>query len=223
MASESTNDRARQIQRDGYYMDIARAVRSGANCSGTNVGAVAVVKNRVVSTGYNGTPEGFLNCRDGGCLRCSDSVLDKQNRGHEMSDETHVSGRALDRCICVHAEQNAFMTAARFGIPLDGATLYTTSSPCMGCLKELVQAGIERVVFGEWYEAKYSPALAQQYVQLYEQLMSGEPRNFEALGGGRPKIVDQAQPDAYADDSTDAVLLEPPVASESGAFEPDAP
>jgi cytidine/deoxycytidylate deaminase-like protein len=63
-----------------------------------------------------------------------------------MSDPHHRAGQALDRCICVYAEQNAFIMAARYGIHVDGATLYTTQSPCFSCLKEAIQAGVVRVV-----------------------------------------------------------------------------
>ena len=55
---------------DTYYMGIALAVREKANCTGNRVGAVAVLQNRVTSTGYNGVPEGMKNCLEGGCLRC---------------------------------------------------------------------------------------------------------------------------------------------------------
>lgn len=55
---------------DEYYMNIAFAVRRRANCSGYKVGAALVVENRVVSTGYNGVPEGMTNCLKGGCDRC---------------------------------------------------------------------------------------------------------------------------------------------------------
>ena len=70
-----------------------------------------------------------------------------------MSDRGHVSGQALDRCICVHAEQNAIITAARFGIEVQESTLYTTQSPCFGCLKESLQAGLRRVVYAHEYQA----------------------------------------------------------------------
>jgi dCMP deaminase len=133
-------DRPKQIERDRYYMGIAEAVEAAADCLGTHVGAVIVLEKRVVSTGYNGTPAGFPNCSDRGCVRCYDRWLEKQGRSAEMSDPSHTAGRALDRCVCVHAEQNAFITAARFGIAVEGATVYTTWSPCFSCLKEAVQA-----------------------------------------------------------------------------------
>lgn len=162
-------------------MGLARAVQAGANCLGSQVGAVLVRDNRVISTGFNGTPSGFPNCTDGGCVRCSDSDLIKQGRGADATDPDHTSGRALDRCICVHAEQNAFLTAARFGTRVEGTTLYTTLSPCFGCLKEAVQAGVMRVVFAERYEATYGDALQAQYDALAAHLSGGDPTRFEPL------------------------------------------
>lgn len=180
--------REQQIEDDAYYMGIAKAVEHGANCLGSQVGAVLVVEHRVISTGYNGTPSGFPNCKDHGCVRCLDSWLFKNNRKSEMTDEGHKSGEALDRCICVHAEQNAFITAARFGIHVDESTLYTTQSPCFGCLKEALQAGVRRVVYGAWYQADYNNALKQQYLDLVDHLTESDPTRFEELGGGRPPL-----------------------------------
>ncbi len=116
-------------------MRVAIAVRAKANCKGRKVGAIIVQDNRIISTGYNGAPGGMTNSLDGGCLRCS-------NR-----DERYPSGTAYDLCICVHAEQKALLTAARFGISLEGSTTYTTTKPCFGCTKEMVQVKIGRVVY----------------------------------------------------------------------------
>ncbi len=162
-------------------MGLARAVREGANCLGSSVGAVLVIDNRVVSTGFNGTPEGFSNCSDYGCVRCRDSMLHATGRTVEASDPEHVPGRGLDRCICVHAEQNAILTAARFGIAVRGSTLYTTLSPCFGCLKESIQAGVRRIVFDTIYHAPMSEPLRRQYEDLADHLRAGSPANFEQL------------------------------------------
>src|SRR5512142_3260742 len=102
---------ASRPDRHHYFMGIALAVRQRADCTGQKVGAVIVVDRRIVSTGYNGTPSGMQNCSDGGCHRCA-------NR-----DKKYASGTAYDLCICVHAEQNAILSAARFGIGVQGATL----------------------------------------------------------------------------------------------------
>jgi dCMP deaminase len=122
--------------KDQFYLALADTVETGADCLGSQVGAVAVRGDRVLGTGYNGTVSGFRNCTDGGCGRCL-----------RRDAQAFVSGRNYDICLCVHAEQNLMATAARFGVRLEGATLYTTVQPCFQCFKELAQVGFERVVF----------------------------------------------------------------------------
>lgn len=174
-------DRDKQVARDRFYMGLARAVRTGANCLGSSVGAVIVRDNRVVSTGFNGTPEGFPNCSDYGCVRCRDSHLHALGRDDAVGDPEHVRGRGLDRCICVHAEQNALLTAARFGIAVQSGTLYTTLSPCFGCLKESIQAGVHRIVYADVYASPMSEELRRQYDDLADHLRRGDPTAFEHL------------------------------------------
>jgi deoxycytidylate deaminase len=137
------------------------------------------------------------NCNEEekGCKRCEDRYWEKRGEHEKMSDPEHVAGSALDRCLCVHAEQNALLTAARFGIAVQGATIYTTLSPCFTCLKEAVQAGIGRVVFEMKYEANYSPSIAGQYELMIDQLRSlGGEFAYEPLGGVTPATTSQPQP-----------------------------
>jgi dCMP deaminase len=144
---------------DQYMMGIALAVRARANCLGSRVGAVIAVDRRIVSTGYNGTPAGMPNCDQGGCDRCADRTR-------------FPAGTGYDVCICVHAEQNALLAAARFGIAVAGALIYTTSRPCFGCLKELLQAGVSGVRFlHEW--TPRDPALKEEYDRLLAEFASG--------------------------------------------------
>ena len=117
---------------DEYMMGIALAVRARANCVGNRVGAVIALKSRIVSTGYNGTPSGMRNCADGGCERCAQR-------------DRFPGGTGYDVCICVHAEQNALLAAARFGIAVEDALIFTTMRPCFGCSKELLQAKLAGV------------------------------------------------------------------------------
>ena len=117
-------------------MGIAEAVKARANCRGSRIGALLVLEGRIVSTGYNGTPSDMTNCDEGGCERCA-------------NPERYESGTAYDICICVHAEQNALLAAARFGIAVEGAILYSTMRPCFGCTKELLQARVKGVVYLE--------------------------------------------------------------------------
>jgi dCMP deaminase len=124
--------------RHRYFMGIAIAVRERADCTGNRVGAVIVVDRRIVSTGYNGTPENMPNCSEGGCHRCA-------NR------DKYPSGTGYDLCICVHAEQNALLAAARFGIAVEDSTVYSTMRPCFGCTKEMLQAGVKEVYYlNDW-------------------------------------------------------------------------
>src|SRR5262245_28880617 len=117
-----------------YYMLVALSVRERANCKGRKVGAIFVKDNRIIGTGYNGTPEGMKNCEDGGCVRC---------------DKYRSSGDLYDKCICVHAEQNAIVTAARFGHGIQNSVIYTTLQPCFSCTKELLQAKVKTVYYLE--------------------------------------------------------------------------
>jgi dCMP deaminase len=157
--------------RHKYFMNIALAVRLRANCKGNRVGALIVLDNRIISTGYNGTPENMVNCLDGGCYRCA-------NR-----DKSYKSGEAYDLCICVHAEQNAILAAARFGISTSGSTMYTTMRPCFGCAKEMLQAQVRSV----YYLHEWSPTAKEDVLKTaaqtaeYEKLMVRFPGGVHRL------------------------------------------
>lgn len=152
-------------------MAIAMAVRLRANCKGNRVGAVIALNNRIVSTGYNGTPENMPNCLEGGCYRC-------ENRAKEFK-----SAEAYDLCICVHAEQNAILAAARFGIGIQGTTMYTTLRPCFGCAKEMLQAQIKKVYYlHEWTpNARDSELKTEKQRAEYEKLMIRFPEGVHWL------------------------------------------
>lgn len=150
--------------RKDYYLGLAVAVAARAACVGQKVGAVIVRGERVVSTGYNGAPEGWGNCSDRDvCGRCD-------NR------EAFGSGNGYDKCICVHAEMNAITAAARHGVALDGATVYVTHQPCITCAKELVQAGVSRVyyvhpvVVGHPGDAELDQRVKRDHTRLMGQL-----------------------------------------------------
>jgi dCMP deaminase len=147
---------------DEYLMGIAMAVRKRANCVGNRVGALIAKDRRIVSTGYNGTPRNLPNCLEGGCLRCA-------NRA------SHPPGTSYDLCICVHAEQNALLAAARFGIAVEGGDLYTTMQPCFSCMKEMLQAGIQRVFYlHEWKHP--DAAYRAEYEKLQSHFLQGVRR-----------------------------------------------
>jgi dCMP deaminase len=153
-----TSDR---IEPPAYFMGIALAVRRRADCLGNRVGAIVVRDRRIISTGYNGTPSNMPNCTEGGCHRCS-------NR------DRYPPGTGYDLCICVHAEQNALLAAARFGIAVEGATIYSTMRPCFGCAKEMLQARIVEVYFlHDWTHPDPDPEKQTQYALVQGRFRGG--------------------------------------------------
>ena len=114
-----------------YFSTIAVVVATRANCSRRKIGAVLTKDNSIMSTGYNGTVTGSLNCIDGGCGRC---------RG------VAVSGESYDECLCIHAEANAIYNAVKNGKSLENSTLYITDRPCKLCILACISSGIERII-----------------------------------------------------------------------------
>ena len=113
---------------DEYFMEIALKVASRATCDRKHVGAVLVRDRIILSTGYNGSIRGMPHCDEVGHL---------MENGH---------------CVAtVHAEANAVLQAARTGVRIEGSALYTTASPCWPCFKLVANAGILRIVYGEFY------------------------------------------------------------------------
>ncbi len=172
--AEFKTDTERDRERAVYYMSLAAAVRNNANCWGSEVGAVLVRNDRVISTGYNGTPSRFLNCREGGCLRCQERHRLDEDPAYKSPHPEVMEGKALDICLCVHAEQNALLSAARHGIEVNGSVLYVTDQPCFSCLKESVQAGVRQVIYlRPWYGAK-GQGLRAQYDRLSDTLHASD-------------------------------------------------
>lgn len=130
---------------DSYFLGLAEHVATRTTCIRRRVGCVMVRGKRVLATGYNGAPAGAPHCLDVGCAR--DGV---------------PSGERLDLCRAVHAEANALAHAARFGISLEGATAYVTIRPCAGCMRLLIQAGVERVVWDGSYPDEETIKVARE-------------------------------------------------------------
>lgn len=124
---------------DDYFMELSKLVARRSTCLRRNVGAVLVKDKRILATGYNGAPSGLKHCLDIGCLR------EKLNI---------PSGERHELCRGLHAEQNAFIQAALYGISAKGATIYITNQPCIICAKMLINAGITEIVISEGYPDK---------------------------------------------------------------------
>ena len=129
---------------DYRFMDMANTVGSWSSCfaKDRSVGAVIVKEKRIMTTGYNGAPQGMKTCKERGeCLRRKMGI---------------PSGTRAEICYAIHAEQNAIIQAAKLGVQIQGATLYCTHQPCSVCAKMIVNAGIVRVVYQQGYPDEFS-------------------------------------------------------------------
>lgn len=130
---------------DATLMKIASAWEERSTCSRNHVGAVIAKDGRTLGSGYNGAPAGMPHCE-------------------HIPVEERVYPRILERAaiesprggcrIAIHAESNAIAYCARHGVSIEGATIYTTLSPCYSCAQLIIAAGLTRVVYGRQYRDK---------------------------------------------------------------------
>ena len=143
---------------DKRFMELTELVGSWASCYRRKVGAVIIKDKRVMTTGYNGASEGITSC---------------MQRGECVREKLNIpSGTHAETCYAAHAEQNAIIQAARYGINIDGATLYCTHQPCGICAKMIINAGIKRVVYKDGYPDDFSMQLfreANTEINKYEE------------------------------------------------------
>ncbi len=152
---------------DQYFLDIIKVIGERGSCDRGRSGCVIAKEKRILSTGYVGSPIGTAHC---------DEV------GHEMHTVKHEDGHESRHCIrTAHAEQNAIVAAARFGVALEGSTLYCHMTPCYACAKMIINAGIKKVVCqfdyhaGErskeiFKEARVAYELVQDQMQKYADM-----------------------------------------------------
>ena len=140
---------------DAYFMSMAELVSSRSTCLRRQVGAVIVKEKRVLSTGYNGAPKGLKHCAEVGCIRQQNNV---------------ESGTRHELCRGVHAEQNAVIQAAYFGVSIKDASIYTTNFPCVMCAKILINAGIREVVFRDDYIDELSRGILSESMTVVRRV-----------------------------------------------------
>lgn len=127
-----------RVSWDQYFMNIAAVTASRSTCPRKFVGAVIVRDRTILSTGYNGSIRGMPHCSEVG----------------HMMDNGH--------CVAtIHAEANAIIQAAKNGVTIEGGDIYVTASPCWNCFKQIANAGIKRIVYGEFYRDERIFAVAE--------------------------------------------------------------
>lgn len=132
---------------DEYFIEIMDTVSKRATCNRGRSGCVVAKDNRLLVTGYVGSPVGLPHCDD---------------VGHQMKKVIHVDeqSRETEHCVrTVHAEQNAICQAAKKGININGSTLYCRMTPCRVCAMLIINCGIVRVVCQRKYHAGHESEL----------------------------------------------------------------
>lgn len=124
---------------DEYFMLLAKLAAIRSTCLSRPAGAVIVLERQVLATGYNGSMPGVAHCTEEG-------VCFRRSFGASEDDK-------YDVCRAIHAEANAIAQAARRGVSIEGATVYTTLAPCFTCTKLMASARIRRVVYEHVYES----------------------------------------------------------------------
>ena len=143
---------------DHRFMALTREIATWSSCfaPGRQIGCVIVKDKRIMTTGYNGAPQGMKTCREKGyCLRRKLNI---------------PSGTRAEVCYAIHAEQNAIIQAAKLGVCIEGATLYCTHQPCSVCAKMIVNAGIKRVVYEQGYPDDFTHEIFGETGVLVEKM-----------------------------------------------------
>ncbi|MDH5266537.1 MAG: cytidine/deoxycytidylate deaminase family protein [Candidatus Bathyarchaeota archaeon] len=125
---------------DRYFLDLCEAVSKRATCDRGRSGCVIVKDKRILATGYVGSPARLPHC---------DEI------GHDMRKVFDDAGNVTQHCVrTLHGEQNAIIQAAKFGVSIDGATLYCKMVPCRSCAMMIINSGIKCVVAEKHYHAE---------------------------------------------------------------------
>jgi dCMP deaminase len=131
-----------------YFMKIANLVSERSTCCRAKVGAVIVKDKNILSTGYNGSPSGLPHCTDVGCLVYKSITPD---------------GSVEENCFrTIHAEINAIAQAAKHGSSINNADIYITHTPCIHCLKVLINTGIKNIYYQHEYKIESIADMIEQ-------------------------------------------------------------
>jgi dCMP deaminase len=147
---------------DEIFMEIAYTWAKRATCLRRKVGAVLAKDKQQITAGYNGAPRGVPHCAEaGGCIRERLNI---------------PSGKNAELCRGTHAEQNTITQAAKFGINIEGATLYCNTFPCVICTKMILNSGITKVVYDCDYDDPLSKEILEQ--QTMVEMVRYEGKKF---------------------------------------------
>ena len=145
---------------DDYFFEVCQAIAKRATCNRGKSGCVIVKDKLILATGYVGAPAGLPHC---------------DTEGHLIKQVTYPDGTFSNHCMrTVHAEQNAICQAAKFGLALNGATMYTTMTPCASCAMMIINIGIKRVVADKRYQR--SQETEKMFCPIEYSIILSQPR-----------------------------------------------
>jgi len=143
---------SRQQKLDKIFMEIAEKFSELSHCVLYKVGCVIVKDERIVSVGYNGTLPGMKNCDE---LKWMSSLESNREDHHKWSSANEI-----------HAEMNAILYAAKVGLNIENSTLYSTVKPCQHCMKNLLQAGIKKIVYKYPYDKDVEGETVNEFMRI---------------------------------------------------------
>lgn len=165
---------------DDYFMEIAHHMARRSTCFRRSVGAVIVKDKHLLATGFNGVPRGLTHCIHTGCIRMGNPNLElfevksvEEIREYFQHHREVPSGQFHELCTGVHAEENAIIQAAYFGISIRDADVYTTTFPCVNCARILINARVKRIIFDADYVDPISKELLGESMMIVEQFQGG--------------------------------------------------
>ncbi len=123
---------------DQYFMTITRQVAERSTCLRAKVGAVIVRNRNIIATGYNGSPAGLPHCTEVGCL-----IYESRTPDGDLEQNCYRT---------IHAEMNAITQAAKNGSAINDADIYVTHTPCIHCMKVLINTGLRTIFYDRPYK-----------------------------------------------------------------------
>ena len=158
--------------RDEWGLQLAQVTASRSTCLRRSVGCVLVDKRgHILATGYNGVAAGAKHCNEGNRFFKTLTDVAKLNitteYPHACPGSQSPSGTNLDGCQAIHAEQNALLQC---GKEWEIDTCYTTTAPCMTCVKLLLNTSCQRIVFKEDYPHSEARVLWENAGRIWLQL-----------------------------------------------------
>ena len=167
-----------RISREEMFCGIIRVIEKRSTCLRSKVAALIEKDGRIISLGYNGPASGMPECTP---------ASEIQRIGWDDYDSTTCLGKGCNRSI--HAEQNAIAFAARAGIPIEGATLYCSMSPCINCAKLIINSGIREVVYlGEYRDTEGVELLKKANIKTLLFPPSREMPDAIQIGNGNESL-----------------------------------